>query len=162
MRQCLLYDSGQPGARLIGVEYMISARLFEGLPEEEKKLWHSHRYEVQSGQLVSPHMPATVQLPAMQAILDNAMYGKTWHFWQVDRGDTLPLGIPQLMMSATGPGQVSNEALAARDARIDIDTETHRKAREGLRYPAAEAISTAADSWQHGEAWQLNIERVVG
>lgn len=29
VRQCLLYEGGQPGARLIGVEYMISSRLFE-------------------------------------------------------------------------------------------------------------------------------------
>lgn len=34
-------------------------------------------------------------------------YGKTIHTWQVDRGDTLPLGAPQLMMSPTADGQVS-------------------------------------------------------
>jgi hypothetical protein len=33
-------------------------------------------------------------------------YGKTFHTWQVDRGDVLPLGPPQLMMSATADGQV--------------------------------------------------------
>jgi hypothetical protein len=31
---------------LIGVEYMIRSSLWETLPEEEKKYWHSHRYEV--------------------------------------------------------------------------------------------------------------------
>ena len=31
------------GARLIGVEYIISERLFKALPEEEKRFWHSHR-----------------------------------------------------------------------------------------------------------------------
>jgi hypothetical protein len=46
MRQCVLYDGDSPKARLIGVEYIISARLFEGLPAEEKKYWHSHAYEV--------------------------------------------------------------------------------------------------------------------
>lgn len=131
----------------------------QGLPEEEKKLWHSHRFEVQSGQLYSPHIPAKAQLPAMQAILDSAMYGKTWHFWQVDRGDELPLGPPQLMMSATGPGQVPEAVLEARDAREGNATETHRKAREGLRYPAAEAISTAADCWQQGPVWQVVMEK---
>jgi hypothetical protein len=29
-----------------GVEYISSRRLYEGLPEEEKKFWHSHVYEV--------------------------------------------------------------------------------------------------------------------
>lgn len=47
MRQCVIYDSDAPDARLIGVEYIISRRLYEGLPEEEKRLWHSHVYEVQ-------------------------------------------------------------------------------------------------------------------
>jgi hypothetical protein len=46
VRQCILYDSDSPNARLIGVEYIISRRLFEALPEEEKKYWHSHVYEV--------------------------------------------------------------------------------------------------------------------
>ena len=31
---------------LIGVEYMIRSSLWETLPEEEKKYWHSHKYEV--------------------------------------------------------------------------------------------------------------------
>ncbi len=35
------------------------------------------------------------------------LYGKTYHFWQVDRGDQLPLGEPQLMMSFTKDDQVS-------------------------------------------------------
>ena len=28
---------------------MISRRLYEGLPEDEKKYWHSHVYEVRGG-----------------------------------------------------------------------------------------------------------------
>lgn len=46
VRQCIIYDSANNNARLIGIEYIISRRLFESLPEEEKKLWHSHSYEV--------------------------------------------------------------------------------------------------------------------
>jgi hypothetical protein len=30
------------------VEYIISRRLYEGLPEEEKRYWHSHVYEVRA------------------------------------------------------------------------------------------------------------------
>lgn len=29
-----------------GVEYIVSDRIFETLPKEEQKLWHSHAYEV--------------------------------------------------------------------------------------------------------------------
>ena len=59
MRQCIIYDSDRKDARMIGVEYIISERLFNTLPEDEKKLWHSHRYEVQSGQLLAPKVPRT-------------------------------------------------------------------------------------------------------
>jgi len=58
--QCVLYDSPDPNARLIGVEYMITARLFETLPSEERKLWHSHVFEVKSGMLI---MPKPLALP---------------------------------------------------------------------------------------------------
>ncbi|KAF7773678.1 hypothetical protein Agabi119p4_5845 [Agaricus bisporus var. burnettii] len=49
--QCVIYDSENPHARLIGIEYIVSEKIFEGLPEEEKKYWHSHKYEVESGLL---------------------------------------------------------------------------------------------------------------
>ena len=39
-------DSDKSNARLIGIEYIISRRLFEGLPADEKKYWHSHSHEV--------------------------------------------------------------------------------------------------------------------
>ena len=57
VRQCVIYDSADSNARLIGIEYIISRRLFESLPEEEKKLWHSHTYEVR----LSP-MPECIEL----------------------------------------------------------------------------------------------------
>jgi hypothetical protein len=89
--QCVLYDSNKPGARLIGIEYIVSARIFESLPPEEKKLWHSHNYEVKSGVLTAPGMGDTAEKDLMKALIGT--YGKTWHTWQVDRGDkaTCPL-----------------------------------------------------------------------
>jgi hypothetical protein len=53
-RQCVIYDSDKPDARLIGIEYIISRRLFQGLPQEEKKLWHSHKFEVGVGMACRP------------------------------------------------------------------------------------------------------------
>lgn len=41
VRQCIIYDSDKANARLIGIEYVIDSAVFEGLPEEEKKFWHS-------------------------------------------------------------------------------------------------------------------------
>ncbi|EEE55330.1 hypothetical protein OsJ_03334 [Oryza sativa Japonica Group] len=42
--QCAVYDSDKPSARLIGVEYIVSDAIFESLPPEEQKLWHSHAW----------------------------------------------------------------------------------------------------------------------
>src|SRR5207247_4406441 len=93
--QCVIYDSNKPGARLIGVEYIVSAKIFESLPPEEKELWHSHNYEVKSGVLTAPDMADSAEKDLMKALIGT--YGKTWHMWQIDRGDKLQLGITQLM-----------------------------------------------------------------
>ncbi|KAG2416380.1 hypothetical protein HFD88_007595 [Aspergillus terreus] len=111
LRQCLLYDSTKPNARLLGVEYMVTPRLFQTLPPEERKLWHTHEYEVKSGMLIMP-APALVPDAAWDAAETAEMrdiiplYGKTYHFWQVDRGDQVPLGPPQLMGSFTSDERV--------------------------------------------------------
>jgi hypothetical protein len=47
----LIYDAPTNPARLIGVEYMITPRLYEMLDREERKLWHSHDFEVGNSQL---------------------------------------------------------------------------------------------------------------
>lgn len=44
MHQCLIFDSDTPGARLIGIEYVIPEETFVALPDEEKKYWHSHKF----------------------------------------------------------------------------------------------------------------------
>jgi hypothetical protein len=77
---------------------MISEKLFVTLPPEEQKLWHSHVYEVKSGMLFMPKpalVPETVWLTAETKAMEEiiSFYGKTFHFWEVDKGDTLPLGI---------------------------------------------------------------------
>src|SRR5690606_10628876 len=46
--QCVLYDGDTEDARLHGIEYIVSARLYETLPPEEKAYWHPHNYEILS------------------------------------------------------------------------------------------------------------------
>ena len=62
----MLYDSPAKNARLIGVEYMISPRLFATLDAEEKRLWHSHVFEVKSGMLVMPQGLADAGVPGVK------------------------------------------------------------------------------------------------
>ncbi len=42
--------------------------------------------------LVAPRTPLAAETLEMNTLVDT--YGKTWHTWQVDRGDNLPLGKP--------------------------------------------------------------------
>ncbi|RDW88791.1 hypothetical protein BP6252_00823 [Coleophoma cylindrospora] len=136
VRQCLIYDAPTNPARLIGIEYMITRKLYDNLPEDERKLWHSHDYEVRSGMLIMPNptIPGAVwevaETEEMKEVV--GLYGKTYHFWQVDRGDTLPLGQPQLMMSFTQDSQVPWEKVRDRDERYGVSTEQKKVKRQGI------------------------------
>ncbi|KAJ9121999.1 hypothetical protein QFC24_004582 [Naganishia onofrii] len=44
MHQCLIFDSDTPGARLIGIEYVVPEETFLALDDEEKRYWHSHKF----------------------------------------------------------------------------------------------------------------------
>lgn len=140
MRQCLLYDSPDPGARLIGIEYMITANLYATLPAEERRLWHSHVYEVKSGMLVMPNnaVPAAAWELAENKEMEQVvrLYGKVYHLWQTDRGDRLPLGEPKLMTSFTADGQFDFEKhVGERDRRLGTDYARNREVRKDIEAP---------------------------
>lgn len=66
------------------------------------------------------------------------LYGKTYHFWQVDKGDKLPLGGPQLMMSLTEESQVSagfKEMLDDRDKKYKVDRNQKAEKRQCIQEP---------------------------
>ena len=76
---------------------MVPKHVFETFEAEEQKLWHSHEFEVSSGMLILPKPEAvgresweSMELEAMKQVV--GLYGKTFHFWQVDRGDEYPFG----------------------------------------------------------------------
>ncbi len=68
MRQCAIFDSPEADARLIGVEYIISEKLFNTLSDEEKKLWHSHDYEVKGGILFMPGVPKALERKELEEV----------------------------------------------------------------------------------------------
>ncbi|RJP76726.1 MAG: DUF1264 domain-containing protein [Candidatus Zixiibacteriota bacterium] len=150
--QCVIFNGNTPEALLIGVEYIISERLFLALPEEEKKLWHSHRYEVKSGQLIAPGVPEPAERELMTRIVST--YGKVWHTWDASR-DELPLGLPALMMAFTADGQLDAERLSERNHRFGVSAMRRRRQRDSILEP--EAIP-GADAWQSGRTWQVNLE----
>ncbi|KAI9711759.1 MAG: hypothetical protein M1820_001904 [Bogoriella megaspora] len=141
VRQCILYDSSEPGARLIGIEYMITPQLYSTLAPSERRLWHSHVFEVKSGMLIMPR-PTGVPEAAWEVAENKEMeqvvelYGKVYHLWQTDRGDKLPLGEPQLMTSFTQEGQLDFEKLVGeRDEKFGESWERKKKVREYIKEP---------------------------
>ena len=162
VRQCILYDSPLPNARLIGIEYMITPDLYATLEPEERKRWHTHVFEVKSGMLTMPgptgshpsHTPGSVLTGLKEAVLGAGpqqawetaetaemekvveLYGKIYHLWQTDRGDALPIGEPQLMTSFTEDGQFDfAKAVGDRDKRFGTDHERKRELRKGIVEP---------------------------
>ncbi|KAG9947322.1 DUF1264-domain-containing protein, partial [Aureobasidium melanogenum] len=154
VRQCLLYDSPESNARLIGIEYMISARLYETLDHEERKLWHSHVFEVKSGMLLMPRptgVPEAVWEVAENKEMEEVvtLYGKIYHLWQTDKGHKLPLGEPQLMTSYTDYNQFDfDQKVGDRDRRFGEDHRHKRQVREYIKEPSVHQDADAA--WKGG------------
>lgn len=144
VRQCILYDSPNPGARLIGIEYMITPKLYATLDTEERKLWHSHVFEVKSGMLIMPQPSALVPTAAweqaesaeMEDVIE--LYGKVYHLWQVDKGHKIPLGEPKLMTSFTKAEQMPDfeTVVGERDSRFGAaDWKRKKEIREYIKEP---------------------------
>lgn len=148
--QCVIYDGSVRDAKIMGVEYIVSGRLFAGLPPAEKALWHSHVHEVKSGTLVAPGIPEVAEKELMKKLVGT--YGKTWHTWHTDVDKQLPLGVPQLMMGFTADGQADPAMVAARDQRLGIASADKRGKREDIPVPA---VDPGADAWQHGRVVQI-------
>jgi hypothetical protein len=128
--QCVLFDGNTKQANMNGVEYIISEKLYQGLPADERKYWHPHNYEILSGQLVGPGLPDAAEKAFMKKKLNS--YGKTFHFWMTDSGDKLPMGDPKLAWSFTADGQIRRELLEQRDRRMGINTAMKRSERQDL------------------------------
>ncbi|KAL4381794.1 hypothetical protein AHAS_Ahas04G0169100 [Arachis hypogaea] len=111
-----------------GVEYIISDRIFEDLPDEEKKLWHSYAYEVKLGLLISPRVPEMIAMPELENLAKS--YGKFWCTWQADREDRVPLGAPALMISpqpqGVKPRLVRPDLVHQRDAKYHVSSDSYK------------------------------------
>ena len=154
LHQCVIFDSNKPDARLIGIEYIISKDRFLGLPDEEKRLWHSHHYEVKSGELIAPGIPELAERAYFGDLVTT--YGKTFHNWQVDRHD-FPYGIPQLMMGFTADGQVKRGLVEDRDRRYGVSTDNRRGKRSQIPMPE---VAAGANSWESGRTVQTRLEEM--
>jgi len=152
VHQAIIFDGNSDNAKIMGVEYIISERLFKQLPEEERKLWHSHHYEVKSGTLVAPGIPESAEYELMEKLVST--YGKTIHTWHTDQQRELPVGSPMIMMGFTKDGQLDRSLIEDRDRRFQISTSEKRKNREKIPMPQ---VVQGANAWEKGEFRQFMI-----
>jgi hypothetical protein len=152
VHQAIIYDSNEEDAKIMGVEYIISERLFKTLDEEEKKLWHSHHYEVKSGTLIAPGIPEKVEHELMEKLVST--YGKTIHTWHTDQQRDLPVGSPMIMMGLTKDGQLNQQLLTERDKRFDVSSAEKKKNRADIPMPKLDPM---ANAWEKGEVRQFVV-----
>ena len=107
-----------------------------------------------SGALIAPGLPEIAEHAALAPIVST--YGKTFHTWQIDR-DTLPLGIPQLMMGFTADGQIDPALLRSRDERFGVSSDKLRQARADTPMPA---VLPGANAWESGMSLQTQLQTV--
>jgi hypothetical protein len=124
----------ETAAVLMGVEYIVSEKLYETLPEPEKAFWHPHNFEILSGQLRMPGVPDAAEKAALADKINS--YGKTWHTWMTGvhgrQADALPFGPPHLQWSFNRDGEADPDMVQARDSRMDLDSTGARQERQDL------------------------------
>jgi hypothetical protein len=148
--QCVLFDSTEKSAKLLGVEYIITDRQYRQLPVAEKKYWHPHTYEVLAGGLIAPGMDPEEEMKFMKEVLTT--WGKTWHTWP-DPRTAVPLGEPLLIWALTGDGQADEKVIAARDRQFQVSTaklREHRTRKIGFEVPQ---VSLPKSPDQAGRQW---------
>ncbi len=133
--QCTLFDGDGVKARLNGIEYIISEKLFNTLSAAERAFWHPHNGEILSGQLVAPGIPAAAEKALMRSKMNS--YGKTWHVWNTGHeggaADQLPFGPAMLAWSFSRDGEAIESMLDKRDRRLGISRAELRRRRADLQ-----------------------------
>lgn len=77
------------------------------------------------------------------------LYGKVFHLWQTDRGDEVPLGMPELMTSFTEEGQMLGgfeKIVGERDKRLGGDWKEKKEKRAYIESP--EIHGDADQAWK--------------
>lgn len=121
-----------PSRKLVGVEYIITDRLYRSLPLEEKALWHPHSHDVLAGLLAAPGTPPEREADLVRDLV--TCWGKAWLTWP-DPTTALPEGVPALMWSVTCDGQLGPALRDARDARLGVSTQANRADRQAFGRP---------------------------
>ena len=134
--QCTLFDSNSGNANLIGIDYIISEKLFETLSEDEREYRHPHNAEISQWSARGTGHPRSSregldegqdeQLRQDVACLEHRSDGG-------QAGDKLPWGPPLLAGSFDREGEARPGLVEQRDKKMDIDTAEKRRQRSDLQ-----------------------------
>ncbi|WP_336829262.1 OBAP family protein [Sphingobacterium multivorum] len=150
--QAIIFDGNGKDAKIMGVEYIVTEKLFQTLPAEEKMLWHSHHHEVKSGTLIAPGIPEKAEYQLMEKLVKT--YGKTIHTWHTDQERNLPVGAPMIMMGFTKDGQLKPGLIEDRDKRFHISTAEKKESRKSIPNYVVDPL---ANAWEQGHIRQFVI-----
>lgn len=128
----------EAGGRVLGVETVLSEERFLELPEDERRLWHSHRHAVKCGELVAAPGVPSAEEDALMRLLARS-YGKAWR--------TDGPGAPRLLMGSTAESAVDPARIRARDLRLGLSGDDIRRRRAGVPAPP---VASGADAWRGG------------
>ena len=160
--QCVLFDGSTATANMTGLEYIVSEKLYDTLPQDERRFWHPHNYEILSGQLVGPGLPDPAEKELMRKKMNS--YGKTWHVWMTGMhnlpGDKLPLGDAHLAWSFNHDGEILPGLAEARDKKLGIDSGAKRRDRAdlaGLARPQ-QGVTALSGAFPHAKGAPRGVE----
>ncbi len=127
--QCILYDSSNKDAKLIGVEYVVTDEVYKTLPKKEAELWHPHKHEIMEGLLTIHNVTKDCEEKLLKALVNS--WGKTFHTW-TDLTTKVPMGLPMLMWSATDTISVKEDLLKEKDKKYKLNRKDIKKYRQKL------------------------------
>ena len=157
LMQCALYNDSTPNARFIGNEYFITKALFDTLDDEERNLWHSHPFEVQSGLFVAPDLSPEDEFTVMEWLMGT--FGKvadTWQFFE-----SFPFGPPKLGMALALDSQVDWNVADLMDKQLNLTT-THQQRRQERAELIAPPKTPGADNYLvTGNASQYQVYQIM-
>jgi len=153
---CELFNGDDQKARPVGIEYFITKPLFEKLPAEEKKLWHSHPYEILSGLFVVMDVTPEQEQIVLEYLMGT--YGKVTDTWQFDQD--MPTGAPQLGFALALDSQVNWDLADHMDKQLKVGT-THKERRAARIHMKVPEKAAGSDAYLHTkEAPQYTIETI--
>ena len=156
--QCVCFVGEGPDAKLCGVKYLVSEKIFEGLPDEEKKLWCSIDVPLKLG------FQCTLDLDdsedAKQDLQTKAkMFAKDVVTWPAD--SELPLGPPLVMVVPQDKNDVKPEILSQLKEQFGDRIKLDNPEDEDLEPPKGKEHPNV-DFWvKTGKALQTTLTEVT-